>query len=106
PDRLSFDYGTSPIRGLRGIPGLVLLSAAAIATAVAWRRNLWIAFLGTVFFMLLAPSSSIVPIQTEIAAERRLYLALVPVLIFGVVGIEMLRHRLSSQTPERRRTIA
>jgi tetratricopeptide (TPR) repeat protein len=106
PDRLVFDYGASPIRGLRGIPGLVLLSAAAIATALAWRRAAWIAFLGTAFFMLLAPSSSVVPIQTEIAAERRIYLALVPVLILAVVGIEALRQRLAAQTAEKRRSIA
>ena len=91
PDRLAFDYGASPIHGLRGVPGLIVLSAAAIATAFAWKRAAWVAFLGTWFFMLLAPSSSIVPIQTEIAAERRVYLALVPVLVLTVVGLEALR---------------
>ncbi len=104
PDRLSFDYGASPIHGLRGVPGLIGLSAAAIATAFAWKRAAWVAFLGTWFFMLLAPSSSIVPIQTEIAAERRMYLALVPVLILAVVGIEALRHQIAGQTAERRRS--
>ena len=97
PDRLVFDYGASPIRGLRGVPGLIALSAAAVATAVAWKRAAWIGFLGTWFFMLLAPSSSVVPIQTEIAAERRVYLALVPVLILIVVGIETLRRRIAAR---------
>ena len=104
PDRLAFDYGASPIHGLRGVPGLIVLSAAAIATAFAWKRAAWVAFLGTWFFMLLAPSSSIVPIQTEIAAERRIYLALVPVLILTVVGIEALRHQIAGQSAERRRS--
>jgi tetratricopeptide (TPR) repeat protein len=102
PDRLVFDYGANPIRGLRGVPGLIALSVAAVATAVAWKRATWIGFLGTWFFMLLAPSSSVVPIQTEIAAERRVYLALVPVLIILVVGIEFFRRWIAAQDATQR----
>ncbi len=66
------------------VPGLVLLVAFGTATVWAWTRMArwgWFAFVGTWFFMLLAPSSSVVPIVTEIAAERRIYLALVSVII-------------------------
>ena len=103
PDRLTFDYGARPIRGLLGVPGLIGLAIAAAASALAWRRIAWVAFLGTWPFMLLAPSSSIVPIQTEIAAERRMYLALVPVLILLVIGIEALRRRILASDPDQRR---
>jgi tetratricopeptide (TPR) repeat protein len=105
PDRLAFDYGQSPIHGLWGLPGAVALAAAGIATLVAWRRAPRLAFLGTCFFMILAPSSSIVPIRTEIAAERRVYLALVPVLILAVLAIEALRRRVAAAEPAGRRRL-
>ena len=96
PSALSVDYGEQPITGARGIPGLVVLVALAAATLVAWTRVQkwgWFAFIGSLFFMLLAPSSSVVPIHTEIAAERRMYLALVAVILAAVVGAEWLRRR-------------
>ena len=89
PTALTFDYGQQPIAGLRGLPGALLLSAFGIATLVAWARVArwgWFAFLGAWFFLLLAPSSSIVPIATEIAAERRIYLALAAVLVLFVLA--------------------
>jgi protein O-mannosyl-transferase len=61
----------------------------------------WLAFLGSLFFMLLAPSSSSVPIHTEIAAERRMYLALVAVIVPVVVGAEWLRRRFRTSLTAR-----
>ena len=96
PNALAIDYGEKLITGARGIPGAVLLVAFALATLLAWRRLPkfgWFAFLGAEFFLLLAPSSSVVPIWTEVAAERRIYLALATVLVLAVVGAEWLRRR-------------
>lgn len=96
PNALVIDYGEKLITGARGVPGLVLLVLFAIATLAAWRRLPkfgWFAFLGSEFFLLLAPSSSFVPVRTEIAAERRIYLALANVLVLAVVGAEWLRRR-------------
>ncbi|MDB4873695.1 MAG: hypothetical protein JWM41_141 [Gemmatimonadetes bacterium] len=100
PSGLSFDYGRDPVNGLIGVPGLLLLTAAGIATIVAWRHAAWrwLGFLGAWFFLLLAPSSSIVPIRTEIAAERRIYLALAAVIVLAVVGAEWLRRRATGAT--------
>ena len=56
-------------------------------TAAAWRRRRTLAFLGTWFFVTLAPSSSVVPIATEVGAERRMYLPLAAVLVLALVGI-------------------
>ena len=109
PDQLTLDYGSAPIQGLRGIPGFVLLSVFGVVTIAAWTRANrwgWVAFLGTLFFFLLAPSSSFVPIVTEIAAERRIYLALAAVIVLIVVGAESLRRRIvrsMATTPERGR---
>lgn len=90
PSGLTYDYGYQPISGLKGIPGTIALVIAGIVTIVAWRRQsaLWLAFLGTVFLVLLAPSSSIIPIRTEIAAERRIYLASAALILLAVLGAE------------------
>jgi Flp pilus assembly protein TadD len=105
PNPLAIDYGDQPVTGLRAVPGLILLAVIAVATLAAWVRAErwgWFAFAGTWFFMLLAPSSSVVPVSTEIAAERRIYLALAAVLVFIVVGAEWLRRRYWSSVSTRR----
>lgn len=38
-------------------------------------------------FAVLAPTSSVLPIVTEVAAERRMYLALAALLAVGVIGV-------------------
>ncbi len=99
PVGLAFDYGRNPVRGFGGVPGSIAALVALIATVMAWRNNkrLWAAFLGAFFFLLLAPSSSIIPIRTEIAAERRVYLASAAVLVFVVIGVIQLGRRMSSR---------
>jgi Flp pilus assembly protein TadD len=94
PNALVIDYGEKLITGGRGVPGALLLALFALVTLAAWKRLPkygWFAFLGTEFFLLLGPSSSFVPVRTEIAAERRIYLALANVLVLAVVGAEWLR---------------
>ena len=109
PDRLTYDYGENAISGIGGASGLLGLALAGAATVVAWirapRRWLWLAFSSSMFFILLAPSSSFVPIRTEIAAERRMYLALAPVVVIVVVGIESLRRRLQANELGRRKLL-
>jgi protein O-mannosyl-transferase len=64
---------------------LVVLSLAA-ATLVALRRAPKLGYLGLWFFVTLAPTSSIVPIPTEVGAERRMYLPLCAVAVLAVLG--------------------
>lgn len=104
PSALSPDYGFRPITGARGIPGLVLLTAFGAITLRAWRhagRLGWFAFTGSMFFVLLAPSSSVIPVPLEVAAERRIYLALAPLLVLVVVGAEYARRRLAPRVSPR-----
>jgi Flp pilus assembly protein TadD len=79
------------------VPGLIVLGALGIATIVAWTRDRWrwFGFTGAWFFLLLGPSSSVVPIRTEIAAERRIYLASAAIIVMVVVGVVGLARRLS-----------
>jgi protein O-mannosyl-transferase len=105
PHPLAVDYGIDPIHGMRGVPGAVLLAAFGIVTLAAWTRVPkfgWFAFLGSMFFILLAPSSSVVPIVSEVAAERRIYLALAVVLVLIVVAAESLRRRFAAGVPAKR----
>jgi Flp pilus assembly protein TadD len=104
PNPLSVDYGSSLIRGTAGVPGMLLLIALAAGTIGAWTRVSrfgWLAFCGSWFFMLLAPSSSVVPIVSEVAAERRMYLAMAAVLVVAVVAVEWIRRRVASSASPR-----
>ena len=90
PSGLTVDYGQQALAPWRGLPGLLLLGALGVATVVAWTRADrwgWLGFCGAWFFCLLAPSSSFVPVATEIAAERRVYLALAAVIVVVVIGV-------------------
>ena len=62
---------------------IVLLLAATVAALV---RVPAFGFLGAWFFITLAPTSSIVPIATEVGAERRMYLPLLGLIVLVVAG--------------------
>jgi tetratricopeptide (TPR) repeat protein len=68
------------------LPALLILALLAL-TAVALVRRPLLGFLGLWFFITLAPTSSIVPIATEVGAERRMYLPLVALVTLTVVAI-------------------
>ncbi len=86
PRDLVFDYGMYVAHGARAIvPGFVAVGALAALTLVALRRRPVLGFAGTVFFAVLAPTSSFVPVATQTMAEHRMYLPLGAVLAV-VVG--------------------
>ena len=85
PTPLRLDYGLPEPLAASDVwaGGLLLLALFVLSLYALWR---WPAagFLGVACFALLAPSSSIVPIASEVGAERRMYLPLAAVLTFGV----------------------
>ena len=61
-----------------------VLGVLAAASVAALRYRPAAGFLGTTFFVTLAPTSSIVPIVTEVGAERRMYLPLAALIVLLV----------------------
>ena len=89
PSPLLIDYGrTAPITLIDALPYVVGVTALLLGTAVAWRRHRVLAFLGTWFFVTLAPSSSVIPIASEVGAERRMYLPLIAIVVLVVIGLQ------------------
>jgi protein O-mannosyl-transferase len=68
------------------LPQAALVLVLLTLTGYAIWRYPRAGFLGIWFFLTLAPTSSIVPIVTEVGAERRMYLALIAVVALGVIG--------------------
>ena len=66
-------------------PLLLLASLIALSVAAVWRRHP-AGFAGLSFFLVLAPTSSLLPIITEVAAEHRMYLPLAALLSLIVIG--------------------
>ena len=86
PYPLALDYDDWPIaQSVTDVwPAVLFILALLAATLWAlWRKPQW-GFLGAFFFLVLAPTSSFVPVVTEVAAERRMYLPLAA-LVTGVV---------------------
>jgi tetratricopeptide (TPR) repeat protein len=86
PQPLVMDYGTAVIKNFFAVwPQALILAGLLGATGWAlWRRPL-LGLAGAWVFIILAPSSSIVPLTTQTMAEHRMYLPLVPFVIFAVL---------------------
>ncbi len=97
PAPLVFDYGTFLTRSLvQIVPGTLILVAFLTATVVALRRWPAAGFCGLWFFVLLAPTSSVVPIATQTIAEHRVYLALAaPLALLAFALHARFAHRAS-----------
>lgn len=88
PSTLLIDYGRPwQASWLEVLPAAVaVLSLLALVLAV-YRRRPEVGFLGLAVFLLLAPTSSIIPVNTEVGAERRMYLPLAAVSILAVAAL-------------------
>jgi hypothetical protein len=77
-----------------------LLTAFVILTGVGIARRHPASFLGAWFFLILVPSSSVLPIVTEVAAEHRMYLPLAAVIAAVVTGLYVAGGRMVSGSSE------
>jgi tetratricopeptide (TPR) repeat protein len=89
PRPLVLDYGTATI-GWREAwaPGLLVLALLG-GTLVLLVRRAKVGFVAALFFLLLAPSSSFVPLATQTIAEHRMYLPLACVLVLVAVTLRL-----------------
>lgn len=97
PFNLCFDLYDWPIAHspLAVWPSLILVGALASGTLYALARHPRLGFLGLWFFLILAPTSSILPIE-DVAVEHRLYLPLAAILTLFVLGIDRLAAHLTA----------
>ncbi len=87
PQGLVLDYGLPQSLTLADVVWPAgFLTALGLATLIAIRYRPFVGFLGAWFFITLSPTSSFVPIATEVGAERRMYLPLAGLVVLAVVG--------------------
>jgi len=93
PHPLNFDYfwPVAKTWGQMG-PSLAIIGLLVGWTALGLFRGSRLAFLAAFFFLILAPTSSVMPIL-DLAVEHRMYLPLVPV----VVGFVFAGHHLVAE---------
>jgi tetratricopeptide (TPR) repeat protein len=88
PHPLILDYGIKVVRHLIDVlPQALLLVLLVVATILGLWRGSALGFVGAWFFAILAPSSSVVPLVQQTAAEHRMYLPLASVIVLVVMGL-------------------
>jgi protein O-mannosyl-transferase len=86
PDPLVLDYYWPVARSFWSIaPFALFIGGLVIASIWALVRRWPSGFVGACFFIILIPTSSIMPIA-DLAVEHRLYLSLAAVIVFLVIG--------------------
>ena len=87
PWPLVLDYEWPAAASLTAVlPQALLVTGLFALTVWGLVRRAPAAWLGALFFLVLAPSSSVLPIVTEVAAEHRMYLPLAAVIALVVAG--------------------
>ena len=95
PHPLVFDYGQYvPTEPPAAAPYALILTILVIGVLFQLKRRPAIGFAGAWFFVILAPTSSVVPIAGSPMAEHRMYLPLAAVATLAVVGVVALGERL------------
>jgi tetratricopeptide (TPR) repeat protein len=94
PNPLCLDYGWPVIETWRDVvpAGLAIVALLAIV-AVLLAKKPKIGFVGFVFFLVLGPTSSIIPIR-DLAVEHRMYLPLASIIILVVLGLSYVLNRM------------
>jgi protein O-mannosyl-transferase len=86
PTGLCLDYGWPPVQSISEVvlPGLLIVALLALTIWALVKRPAW-GFLGAWFFVILAPTSSVIPIK-DAAYEHRMYLPLAALASAVVMG--------------------
>ncbi len=105
PHPLCLDYNWPVARtvGEIALPALVILALLG-GTLWALVKRPWLGFIGAWFFIILAPTSTVIPIKDTLF-EHRMYLPLAAVVVLTVIGVHALLDRTVS-APGTRRLLA
>jgi tetratricopeptide (TPR) repeat protein len=97
PVGLCLDYGWPVARGFDDVilPAVALVLLLVLMLWALVRRP-GLGFCGLCFFLVLAPTSSIVPLS-DLAFEHRMYLPLAPVILLAVLGADSLWRGVSTR---------
>jgi protein O-mannosyl-transferase len=101
PRALVFDYGTYLAQTMGEVApyAAIVLLLFGLTLVALWRAPTF-GFYGLWFFLILAPTSSVVPMLTQTGAEHRMYLPLVGLIAPIVLGGYVLWQRVGTQLPK------
>jgi Flp pilus assembly protein TadD len=106
PSPLVFLYDWPLVTSILEVwPWALLMALLLGLTIVGLIRHHPLAFPGAAFFLILAPTSSVLPIITEVAAEHRMYLPVASVIAAVVCTLYALGARLTPPTPAAKRVM-
>ena len=106
PAGLVLAYGyPSPLTLKDVLPNAVMVAGLIAATVVALRVAPRVGFLLAWVVVTLAPTSSIVPIATEVGAERRTYLPMMALAVLAAVGVAQAAQAIDRQSPRSTRRL-
>ncbi len=85
PASLCLDY-VWPVARTPGeiVPPAIIVGLLLLGSIWAYWKKPWLGFVGAWFFLILAPTSSCIPIQ-DLALEHRVYLSLAAVMVLVVI---------------------
>ena len=88
PRELVLDYGMPQALAVGDVwlEGVLVLALAAAVIVALFRRPA-VGLPGAWFFITLSATSSVVPISTEVGAERRMYLPLIGLIVLAVMAL-------------------
>ena len=93
PDALVLYYGWPLPLTLGDVwVNALLVLALLVLTGIAWAVRPRAGFVLAAVFVTLAPTTSVLPIATEVGAERRMYLPLMALAAAAAVGLLRFRH--------------
>ncbi|CAN5579498.1 hypothetical protein BH10PLA1_BH10PLA1_22400 [soil metagenome] len=78
------------------LPQMLCVAGLVLLTAYFAIRRRAVALFGIWFFLILAPSSSFIPIASEPAGERRMYLPLAAIVLATILLVNRFLQRVSS----------
>lgn len=88
PHPLVIEYGwRPPASWLQALPAMLAVGLCVVAVIAGVLARRPVALAGLWFFLILAPTSSLLPIATEVAAEHRMYLPIAGVIALVVLTI-------------------